>query len=55
MHEAQLTPKLRERIVAMHGRVPTVGFERMIVLPEDDLKTRVDMLNAMITSTELGS
>jgi glycosyltransferase involved in cell wall biosynthesis len=50
--EAQLTPEMREKVFAVDSRVPTIGFERMVVLPEDDLKTRVDMLSVMMTSPE---
>jgi hypothetical protein len=28
--------------------VPTIGFERLVVVPENDLKTRVDILYTML-------
>jgi hypothetical protein len=28
--------------------VPTIGFERLVVVPENDLKTRVDVLYLLL-------
>jgi len=42
--EADLSAELRQQIAAIDGRVPTIGFERLVIVPEDDLKTRVDIL-----------
>lgn len=42
--EIELSEETRERIAAFDSRIPTIGFERLIVVPENDLKTRVDIL-----------
>jgi glycosyltransferase involved in cell wall biosynthesis len=46
--QIDLTPELRDRIAALDSRIPTIGFERLIVVPENDLKTRVDILYALL-------
>jgi len=38
-----LSPELEGQIAATDSRVPTIGFERLIVVPENDLKTRLDI------------
>ena len=43
-----LTSELTARIAAIDARVPTIGFERLIVVPEDDLKTRLDILSRLL-------
>ena len=43
--EAQLSADQRAEIAAVDSRVPTVGFERLVVVPDDDLKTRVDIMS----------
>ena len=35
-------------IAAQDSRVPTVGFERLIVVPENDLKTRLDVMYSLL-------
>ena len=47
--EAQLSAEQRAQIAAVDSRVPTVGFERLVVVPEDDLKTRVDILYKLLS------
>lgn len=43
-----LSAELRDRIAAVDSRVPTIGFERLIVVPENDLKTRLDILYTLL-------
>jgi glycosyltransferase involved in cell wall biosynthesis len=42
--EVNLTPELRSQITAVDSRVPTIGFERLIVVPESDVITRLDLI-----------
>jgi len=46
--ETSLTEDLRSKIAAVDGRTPTIGFERLLVVPENDLKTRLDALTNML-------
>jgi glycosyltransferase involved in cell wall biosynthesis len=46
--ELALSAELRTQISALDARVPTIGFERLVVVPENDLKTRVDILYTML-------
>jgi len=46
--ELDLSPDLRSQIAALDTRVPTIGFERLVVVPENDLKTRVDILYTLL-------
>ncbi|HLY46516.1 MAG TPA: glycosyltransferase family 1 protein [Stellaceae bacterium] len=46
--ELDLTPELRGRIALLDSRIPTIGFERLVVVPEDDLKTRLDILYRLL-------
>ena len=46
--QVNLTQELREQIAAIDSRIPTIGFERMIVVPENDLKTRLDILYTLL-------
>jgi hypothetical protein len=39
---------LRAQIAALDRRVPTIGFERLVVVPENDLKSRVDILYTLL-------
>ncbi len=39
-----ISMETQERIAALDSRIPTIGFERLIVVPDDDLKTRLDLL-----------
>ena len=40
--------EVRSEIAAQDSRVPTVGFERLIVVPESDLKTRLDIMYSLL-------
>jgi glycosyltransferase involved in cell wall biosynthesis len=42
--ETDLSPELQSKIATEDSRIPTIGFERLVIVPEDDLKTRVDIL-----------
>ena len=42
--ELALSAELRNQIAALDARVPTIGFERLVVVPEHDLKARLDVL-----------
>ena len=46
--EVDLPPELHSKITAADGRVPTVGFERLIVVPDGDTKTRLDVLSNLL-------
>jgi hypothetical protein len=50
--EVDLTTELISRIAALDARIPTVGFERLIVVPENDFKTRLDVLSNLIMSRQ---
>jgi hypothetical protein len=46
--ELALSAELRSQIAALDARVPTIGFERLVVVPENDMKTRVDILYTLL-------
>jgi glycosyltransferase involved in cell wall biosynthesis len=46
--QIELSEETRERIAAFDSRIPTIGFERLIVVPENDLKTRLEILYALL-------
>jgi len=46
--ELDLSAELRSQIAALDTRVPTIGFERLVVVPENDLKTRMDILYTLL-------
>jgi glycosyltransferase involved in cell wall biosynthesis len=46
--ELALSTELRNQIAALDARVPTIGFERLVVVPEHDLKTRLDILYKLL-------
>jgi glycosyltransferase involved in cell wall biosynthesis len=46
--ELALSTELRNEIAALDARVPTIGFERLVVVPEHDLKTRLDILYTLL-------
>ncbi len=50
--EFDLSPELGSRIVALDGRMPTVGFERLIVVPESDVTTRLDVISKLVMSRQ---
>ena len=39
---------LRQRIAAVDGRIPLIGFERLAVIPENDLQARLDVMTRML-------
>ena len=43
-----LTPELRGQIAVSDGQIPTIGFERLIIIPEYDLKTRLDVMARLL-------
>jgi glycosyltransferase involved in cell wall biosynthesis len=49
-----LTADLEARLSAIDGRLPTIGFERLIIVPDSDLKTRVDVLGMLFSSASSG-
>jgi glycosyltransferase involved in cell wall biosynthesis len=46
--QVDLSPELTSRIAASDSRIPTIGFERLIVIPENDLKTRLDVMSVLL-------
>ncbi len=46
--QVDLTPDLAGQIAASDSRIPTIGFERLIVVPENDLKTRLDVMSGLL-------
>jgi glycosyltransferase involved in cell wall biosynthesis len=46
--ELALSAELRSQITALDARVPTIGFERLVVVPEDDVKARVSILYTLL-------
>jgi glycosyltransferase involved in cell wall biosynthesis len=46
--DLDLTPEQRAQIAALDRRVPTIGFERLVVVPENDLKPRLDILYSLL-------
>jgi glycosyltransferase involved in cell wall biosynthesis len=46
--ELDLSADVRSRIMAIDSRIPTIGFERFIVVPENDLKARLDVLSNLL-------
>ena len=46
--DADVTAERREEIAAMDSRLPTIGFERLLVVPENDLKVRLDVLSNLL-------
>lgn len=46
--QMHLTQELHNQIATVDSRVPTIGFERLIVVPENDLKTRLDILYTLL-------
>jgi glycosyltransferase involved in cell wall biosynthesis len=46
--DLDLSAELRAQIAVLDRRVPTIGFERLVVVPDSDLKTRVDILYALL-------
>jgi glycosyltransferase involved in cell wall biosynthesis len=50
--EVDLTPDLRTQIAALDGRLPTLGFERLIVVPENDVMARLEVLSHYVMSNQ---
>jgi glycosyltransferase involved in cell wall biosynthesis len=46
--ELALSAELRSQIAALDARVPTIGFERLVVVPENELRARVDILYTLL-------
>ena len=46
--EAELSAEARTQVMALDGRGPIIGFERLVVVPEHDLKTRLDVLTRIV-------
>lgn len=44
----EATPEQLAQVGELDRRLPLIGFERMIVVPENDIKTRLDVLGAMV-------
>lgn len=49
--QMQLTPELRKRLAAADSRMPTIGLERLVVVPENDVNTRLDILSSLVTDS----
>jgi len=50
--EVDLSAETRAQIAAIDSRMPTVGLERLIVVPENDLKARLDVLSRFLLSRQ---
>ncbi len=46
--DPDLPTEMRAQIAAVDSRVPIIGFERLLVVPENDLKTRLDVLSNLL-------
>jgi len=46
--EIDLPDEKRADLAAVDSRIPTIGFERLMIVPENDLKTRLDMLYSLL-------
>jgi glycosyltransferase involved in cell wall biosynthesis len=46
--ELALSAEVRSQVAALDARVPTIGFERLVVVPENDLKARLDILYTLV-------
>ncbi len=46
--EADLSDEMRAHIAAIDSRVPTIGFERLVVVPENDLRARLDVMSNLL-------
>jgi glycosyltransferase involved in cell wall biosynthesis len=45
--EVGFSPEVRSKIAALDNRIPAIGFERLMVVPESDVKTRLDVLTSL--------
>jgi hypothetical protein len=50
--EVNVSPELRNQIAAIDSRIPTIGFERLIVVPEGDISARLDVLSKYVMSRQ---
>jgi glycosyltransferase involved in cell wall biosynthesis len=50
--EVDLSTDQRSQIAALDSRVPTVGFERLIVVPENDHTMRINVLSKMFMARQ---
>jgi glycosyltransferase involved in cell wall biosynthesis len=46
--EIDLSTELRNTVTSLDSRMPTIGFERLVVVPENDTKTRLDILYSSV-------
>lgn len=46
--QVDLSAEMRRQIAAADSRVPTIGFERLIVVPSNDMKTSLDIMYALL-------
>lgn len=42
--EVEVSSTARAEIEKLDGRIPTIGLERLVVVPERDLATRLDIV-----------
>jgi hypothetical protein len=43
-------PDLHEALLKLDDRAPAIGFERLVIVPEGDLQTRLEILQNLIMS-----
>jgi glycosyltransferase involved in cell wall biosynthesis len=46
--DIKVPPDALQQVEAIDRRLPLLGFERMVIVPESDLKTRVDVMTALV-------
>jgi hypothetical protein len=46
--QIDLPSELTSQLAAVDARMPTIGFERLIVVPDNDLKARCDILSTLL-------
>jgi glycosyltransferase involved in cell wall biosynthesis len=46
--EIDLSTETRSQIAMLDTRIPTIGFERLVVVPDSDLKSRIDILTFLM-------
>jgi glycosyltransferase involved in cell wall biosynthesis len=50
--EVDISSERNNQIAALDSRMPTIGFERLLVMPENDTKTRLDVLSKYVMSRQ---
>jgi glycosyltransferase involved in cell wall biosynthesis len=50
--QTELSPEQRTQLEAVDGRLPLIGFERFVVVPEDNLQARVDIVTRLVMSLQ---